>query len=65
MMGRRLIPPFRRIVTNDLKLQIRMGRQTSIHVTPTAVLDGLIDASVSSSFTAEDWAAYVKEKIDV
>jgi len=59
-------------VTNDLvrarlrlradapqKLQIKLGRQNGIHVTPTAVLDGLIDGSVSSSFDTDDCPCFV------
>lgn len=43
-------------VTGDLKLQVKLGRQNGIHVTPTAVLDGLVDGSVSSSFDTDDCA---------
>lgn len=50
-------------VTDALKLQVKLGRQNGIHVTPTVVLDGLVDPSVSSSFGAEEWDKYVKEKI--
>ena len=50
-------------VTDALKLQVKLGRQNGIHVTPTVVLDGLVDPSISSSFGAEEWDKYVKEKI--
>ena len=50
-------------VTNDLKLAIRYGRQNSIHVTPTVALDGLIDGSISSSFTSKDWDTYLMAKV--
>jgi protein-disulfide isomerase len=42
-------------VDGDLKLVIKIGRQNGIHVTPTAVLDGLIDPSISSSYGAKEW----------
>lgn len=42
-------------VTNDLKSFIRVGRQNGIHVTPTVVINGLQDPSISSSWTAEQW----------
>ena len=41
------------------KLQIKLGRQNGIHVTPTAVLDGLVDGSVSSSFGTDDCACSI------
>lgn len=51
-------------VTSDLKLQVKLGRQNSIHFTPTVLLDGLVDPSVSSSFTKDDWTKYVQEKLN-
>jgi hypothetical protein len=50
-------------VTNDLKLQIRLGRQNGIHVSPTVVFDGLKDDSVSSSWELEQWKEYFKSKL--
>ena len=50
-------------VTNDLKYFVKIGRQNGIHVTPTVLLDGLVDPSVSSGMSEEQWAAYLKEKI--
>lgn len=50
-------------VTNDLKLQVKLGRQNGIHVTPTCVLDGLVEPSISSSFGAEEWNKFIQEKI--
>jgi len=46
----------------DLKLQVKLGRQNGIHVTPTAVLDGLVDPSISSSFGREEWGKWLREK---
>ncbi|KAG2172732.1 hypothetical protein INT43_000079 [Umbelopsis isabellina] len=50
-------------VTNDLKLQIKIGRQNGIHVSPTVVFDGLKDDSVSSSWDLEEWKKYIKSKL--
>ncbi|KAL8286210.1 hypothetical protein RQP46_004698 [Phenoliferia psychrophenolica] len=50
-------------VTSDLKLAIKYGRQNGVHVTPTVALDGLIDGSISSSFTEDDWKKYLVEKV--
>lgn len=42
-------------ISNDLKLFIRQARQTSIHVSPTVVVDGIVDNSFSSGWTVEQW----------
>ncbi|KAL7009490.1 hypothetical protein EMMF5_001121 [Cystobasidiomycetes sp. EMM_F5] len=50
-------------ITDDLKLQVKLGRQNGIHVTPTVLLDGLVEPSVSSSFGKAEWEKFVDEKI--
>ncbi|GAA6002598.1 hypothetical protein JCM10207_007583 [Rhodosporidiobolus poonsookiae] len=50
-------------VTNDLKLQVKYHRTRGIHVTPTVALDGLVEPSISSSFSGEDWQKFLQEKI--
>ncbi|KFZ13952.1 hypothetical protein V502_06332 [Pseudogymnoascus sp. VKM F-4520 (FW-2644)] len=50
-------------VTDDLKLLIKLGRQTGIHVSPTVLWDGLVDNSISSSWTVEQWDKYFEEKL--
>lgn len=43
----------------DLKYLAREGRQNGIHFTPTVLLNGLEDGSVSSSFGKEEWDKYL------
>lgn len=50
-------------VTDDLKLQIKLGRQNGIHVSPTVLFDGLRDDSVSSSWELDQWKDYFKSKL--
>ncbi|KFY07619.1 hypothetical protein V492_06982 [Pseudogymnoascus sp. VKM F-4246] len=50
-------------VTDDLKLLIKLGRQTGIHVSPTVLWDGLVDNSISSSWTPEQWDKFFEEKL--
>ncbi|GAA5855029.1 hypothetical protein JCM8547_002351 [Rhodosporidiobolus lusitaniae] len=50
-------------VTSDLKLQVKYHRTRDVHVTPTVMLDGLVEPSISSSFTGEDWKKFLQEKI--
>ncbi|GAA5981490.1 hypothetical protein JCM10908_004126 [Rhodotorula pacifica] len=50
-------------VTSDLKLQIKFHRTRGIHVTPTVALDGLIEPSISSSFSGDDWRKFIEDKV--
>ncbi|CED85619.1 Thioredoxin-like fold [Phaffia rhodozyma] len=52
-------------VTDDLKYNIKIGRQNGIHVTPTALFDGLIDNSVSSSFGKAEWEKFFTENVTI
>ncbi|WVQ68891.1 uncharacterized protein L199_007100 [Kwoniella botswanensis] len=49
--------------TDDIKYLVKVGRQNGIHVTPTALLDGLKDDSVSSSWGKEEWEKWISEKV--
>ncbi|KAJ1830239.1 hypothetical protein IWW55_006368 [Coemansia sp. RSA 2706] len=50
-------------VTNDLKYHIKLARAQGIHVSPTVVLDGIRDDGVSSSWTLEQWQAWLQPKL--
>ena len=50
-------------VTNDLKLQVKLGRQNGIHVSPTVLFDCLRDDSVSSGWELDQWKEYLKSKL--
>lgn len=50
-------------VTPDLKLQVRYARQNSIHMSPTVIVNGIIDSSISSSFTAEQWSKLLSDTL--
>ncbi|QRV93829.1 thioredoxin [Ceratobasidium sp. AG-Ba] len=50
-------------VADDLKYNIKIGRQNGIHVTPTAVWDGLTANEVSSSWGKEEWDKFLSSKI--
>ncbi|RUS27698.1 hypothetical protein BC938DRAFT_482862 [Jimgerdemannia flammicorona] len=50
-------------VTDDLKLQIKLGRQNGIHVSPTVVWDGIRDDNVSSGWDLEQWKDWLKSKV--
>ncbi|KAG8683281.1 hypothetical protein FRC09_016177 [Ceratobasidium sp. 395] len=50
-------------VTDDLKYNIKLGRQNSIHVTPTALWDGLVANDVSSSWGEQEWDKFLSSKV--
>lgn len=50
------------IVTNRLKYCIKLGRQQAIHVSPTVLLDGLINRSIESSWTLEQWKELIAKE---
>ncbi|MXV44734.1 thioredoxin [Saccharibacter sp. 17.LH.SD] len=47
-------------VTSELKRHTRYSRQNGIHVSPTIMLNGLIDNRFSSDDTVEKWMSYCK-----
>lgn len=49
-------------VTNDLKYHIKLARGQGIHVSPTVVLDGIRDESVSSSWNLDQWKSWLEPK---
>jgi len=50
-------------VTNDLKLLIKAARLVGIHVSPTVVFNGIIENSVSSSFTKDQWDEWLAKNV--
>ncbi|KAJ1304682.1 hypothetical protein OPQ81_005821 [Rhizoctonia solani] len=52
-------------VTDDLKYNIKLGRQNGVHVTPSALWDGLLVSEVSSSWGKEEWEKFLEAKVTV
>ncbi|CAE6385587.1 unnamed protein product [Rhizoctonia solani] len=50
-------------VTDDLKYNIKLGRQNGIHVTPSALWDGLLTQEVSSSWAKNEWEWFLKARV--
>ena len=48
-------------VTADLKWHLKLARQQSIHVSPTVLVDGLVDGQVSSAWSMDQWIDHLKE----
>ncbi|QDH14702.1 thioredoxin [Oecophyllibacter saccharovorans] len=56
LAGLELAEAFRSLlVTQEIKRQARYGRQNGIHVTPTFMVNGLIDDRFSSGQSVEEW----------
>ncbi|KAG0082080.1 hypothetical protein BGZ93_010757 [Podila epicladia] len=49
-------------VAADLKYFIKLGRQTGIHVSPTALWDGLVENAISSGWTLDAWKEFLSSK---
>lgn len=47
-----------------LKHYVKLGRQNGIHVSPTAVTNGLVDNSISSSWTTREWVTHIEGLLD-
>ncbi|KAI0347510.1 hypothetical protein BDW22DRAFT_1351958 [Trametopsis cervina] len=50
-------------VTDDLKYTVKFSRQNGIHVSPTAVFDGLIANEISSGWSRDDWDKWLAVKV--
>ncbi|KAG6373862.1 hypothetical protein JVT61DRAFT_6014 [Boletus reticuloceps] len=52
-------------VTDDLKYTIKFSRQNGVHVSPTALWDGVVASEISSSWGEEEWSKFLAEKVTV
>ncbi|CAG8972970.1 hypothetical protein HYALB_00008330 [Hymenoscyphus albidus] len=50
-------------VTNNLKVLIKMNRLVGVHVSPTVIFDGVVENSISSSFTGKQWAEWLESNV--
>ncbi|KAK7557243.1 thioredoxin-like protein [Phyllosticta citricarpa] len=50
-------------VTDDVKVMVKTNRLVGIHVTPTVVFNGVVENSISSSFTGEQWDEWLKKNV--
>ncbi|KAK6347201.1 hypothetical protein TWF696_007275 [Orbilia brochopaga] len=50
-------------VTNDLKFITKAARQVSAHVTPTVFFNGVMENSISSGWTLEQWQEWIEKNI--
>ncbi|ROT42329.1 hypothetical protein SODALDRAFT_326506 [Sodiomyces alkalinus F11] len=50
-------------VTADVKLIVKLARFTPVHVTPTVVFDGVVQAGIDSSYTVDQWTEWLEKNI--
>ncbi|KAF2397475.1 hypothetical protein EJ06DRAFT_533076 [Trichodelitschia bisporula] len=50
-------------MTNEIKVWVKRGRQMGIHVSPTVVVNGVIEDSISSSWTQEQWLDWLAKNV--
>ncbi|KAL8663880.1 MAG: hypothetical protein Q9168_008016 [Polycauliona sp. 1 TL-2023] len=50
-------------VTDDVKVMVKVNRLTGVHVTPTVLFNGVVENSISSSFTGEQWKEWLEKNI--
>ena len=58
-----LAPGKREDVVAKLKQSVKYARQNSIHVSPTVMLNGIVDNNISSSFMTEQWTEFLNKAI--
>jgi hypothetical protein len=47
--------------TDDMKVLVKMARLVGVHVSPTVIVDGVVDNSISSGWTKEQWGEYLEK----
>merc|ERR1711972_672087 len=46
-----------------IKWYVKFGRKNGIHVTPTVLVNGIEEGSISSGWTLEQWCEYLDQKL--
>lgn len=50
-------------VTNDFKVLIKMARLVGVHVSPTAIFDGVVNNEISSGWGKQEWANFLTKNV--
>ncbi|KAI0126399.1 hypothetical protein BJ170DRAFT_702305 [Xylariales sp. AK1849] len=50
-------------VTNDFKVLVKMARLVGIHVSPSAIFDGVVANDVSSGWGKQEWADWLNKNV--
>jgi len=50
-------------VTDDLKLLVKAARLVGVHVSPTVIFNGIVENSISSGWTKDQWDEWLQKNI--
>ncbi|KAI4130067.1 MAG: hypothetical protein LQ338_001918 [Usnochroma carphineum] len=50
-------------VTDDIKVMVKVNRLMGVHVTPTVLFNGVVENSISSSFTGQQWEEWLDNNV--
>ncbi|KAF3018230.1 hypothetical protein E8E14_013107 [Neopestalotiopsis sp. 37M] len=50
-------------VTNDFKVLVKMARLVGVHVSPTAIFDGVVANDISSGWGKQEWADWLTKNV--
>lgn len=50
-------------VTDDLKVMVKAARMVGVHVSPTVIFNGVVENSVSSGWTVEQWKEWLEKNV--
>ncbi|KAI9760065.1 MAG: hypothetical protein M4579_001898 [Chaenotheca gracillima] len=50
-------------VTDDMKLLVKAARLTGVHVSPTVLFNGIVENSISSGMTKEQWDEWLQKNV--
>lgn len=50
-------------VTNDLKLLVKAARLVGVHVSPTVVVDGIVNNEIGSSWGVKEWEEWLEKNV--
>ncbi|KIW07465.1 uncharacterized protein PV09_01433 [Verruconis gallopava] len=54
---------FGNAVTNDIKVMVKTNRLVGVHVTPTVIFNGVVENSISSAFSQEQWEEWLEKNV--
>ncbi|KAH6657382.1 hypothetical protein BKA67DRAFT_555133 [Truncatella angustata] len=50
-------------VTNDFKVLIKIARLVGVHVSPTAIFDGVVNNEISSGWGKKEWSDWLEKNV--
>lgn len=50
-------------VTDDLKVAIKAARLVGVHVSPTAIFDGVVNGEISSGWGEKEWKEWLEKSV--